>query len=153
MVVTLRGCKRASVLVTRGHVWVLYLFTYCHTFQVCLFFFINALAFWSQTMPLKASGNYLQKCSWLNSLDFAVNPEPDNELAWQLFVLAGYFQANGCTISLSGSYQTQPFLTPQCCVYVSCKYTCLHAQYCIWRTLLNCTVQHIYCHLVFLLLF
>lgn len=138
MVVTVRGCKRVLCASTKRH--VLYLFTYCRTFQVCLFFFINALAFWSKTMLLKASGNYLQKCSWLNSLDFAVNPEPDNELAWQLFVLAGYFQANGCTVSLSGSYQAQPFLTHQC----YCKYTCLHAQYCIWRELLNCTLLFMY---------
>lgn len=82
----------------------LYIFTYCRTFPVCLFFFINAPVFWSKTMSLTASGNYLQKCSWLNSLGFTVNPEADNGLAWQLFVLAGYFQPNSCTVSLSASY-------------------------------------------------
>lgn len=33
-----------------------------------------------------------------------VNPKSDNEPGWQLFVLAGYFQANGWTVSLSLSY-------------------------------------------------
>lgn len=61
--------------------------------------------FEAKTMSLTGSGNYLQKCSRLNSLGFTVNPAPDNGLARQLFVLAGYFQANSCTVSLSVPYQ------------------------------------------------
>ncbi len=116
----------------------LYLFTYCHTFPMCLFFFINALVFWSKTMSLACSGNYLQKCSWLNSLGFTVNPEPDNGLARQLFVLAGYFQPNSCTVSLSASYHGRhsPFWqTDTSIVYVCymslCVFTHLFACMCL----------------------
>lgn len=73
-------------------------------FHVCLFFFIYAAVFWSETMSLAGSGNYLPKSSWPDSLGFTVNPEADNGLVWQLFVLAGYFQANSCTVLLSVSY-------------------------------------------------
>lgn len=107
----------------------LYLFTYCHTFPRCLFFLINAPVFWRKTMLWIGSGNYLQKCKWLNSLGFTVNPESDNGLARQLFVLAGYFQPNSCTVSLSASYHGRhsPFWhTDTSMVYVF-VYLCLHA--------------------------
>lgn len=129
------------MLVTRRHVCALgvqdngglYLFTYCHTFPMCLFFFINAPVFRRKTMLWIGSGNYLQKCSWLNSLGFTVNPDPDNGLARQLFVLAGYFQPNSCTVSLSASYHGRhsPFWhtdTSAVCLFVhliACMHLCL----------------------------
>lgn len=95
---------------------------------MCLFFLINAPVSWRKTMLWIGSGNYLQKCSWLNSLGFTVNPEPDNGLARQLFVLAGYFQPNSCTVSLSASYHGRhsPFWhtdTSMVCVSV-CVFVC-----------------------------
>lgn len=50
------------------------------------------------------SGNFIQKHSGVNSLGFTVNPQSDNGLARQLFVLAGYLRPNSCTGSLSASY-------------------------------------------------
>lgn len=70
----------------------------------CVYFALLMRGHFEAKQLLTGPGNYLQKCSWLNSLGFTVNPEPDNELARQLFVLAGYFHPNSCTVSLSVSY-------------------------------------------------
>lgn len=76
----------------------------------------------------QAQETTLAKCSWPDSLGFTVNPGAHNGLVWQLFVLAGYFQANSCTVLLSVSYHggrspqlTHSHINVRVCVCVWCE--------------------------------